>query len=334
MKNRALTSVKRKRTAMLKLDGLKPFYRTGLGQAFLGDALDVMKAIPTESVNLILTSPPFALQRKKDYGNEEADRYVSWFLQFAHDFRRILRPDGSLVIDIGGSWNKGSPTRSLYHFELLVALHRKGQFHLAQEFFWWNRAKLPSPAEWVTVRRLRVKDAVNCVWWLSKTENPKADNRKILQPYSDSMKLLLKNGYKAKLRPSGWDISTKFQKDNNGAIPPNIIEISNTDSNSHYLRRCREKEIKPHPARFPVQLPELFMKFLTDENDVVLDPFAGSNVTGAVAERLRRRWLAIELEKNYLESSRFRFEAAAQQVPRRATSKGAKPANQAALSLF
>jgi DNA modification methylase len=309
-------------------------YKTRLGKAYLGDSLEVMKGIPDESVNLIITSPPFALQRKKDYGNEEADRYVNWFLQFAPDFRRVLKQDGSLVIDIGGSWNKGSPTRSLYHFELLVALHRKARFHLAQEFFWWNRAKLPSPAEWVTVRRIRVKDAVNCVWWLSKTEKPKADNRRVLQPYSESMKLLLKNGYKAKMRPSGWDISTKFSKNNNGSIPPNIIEISNTDSNSHYLRRCREKGIKPHPARFPQQLPEFFIKFLTDENDVVLDPFAGSNVTGALAEKLGRRWIAIELDRSYLAGSQFRFEEAAQRTRPRSRPKPPVVAKAAALSLF
>ncbi len=299
---------------MLKLKSLKPYHKTENGRAFLGDALEVMRHIPDESVNLIITSPPFALQRKKDYGNEVADKYVEWFLRFATDFRRVLRPNGSLVIDIGGSWNKGVPTRSLYHFELLVALHRRAQFHLAQEFFWWNRAKLPSPAEWVTVRRLRVKDAVNCVWWLSKTPEPKADNRKVLRPYSESMKLLLKRGYKAKLRPSGWDISTKFNKDNNGAIPSNLIEVSNTDSNSHYLRRCREEGVHPHPARFPVQLPEFFIKFLTDPKDIVLDPFAGSNVTGAIAERLGRQWLAIELDRDYLRGSKFRFEAQAQRT--------------------
>jgi len=320
---------------MTLLKGLKPFHRTSSGQAFLGDALEVMKHIPDESVNLIVTSPPFALHRKKDYGNEVAERYVDWFLQFAPDFQRILKKDGSLVIDIGGTWNKGFPTRSLYHFELLVALHRRAHFHLAQEFFWWNRAKLPSPAEWVTVRRLRVKDAVNCVWWLSKSTSPKADNRKVLQPYSESMKLLLKRGYQAKLRPSGWDISTKFSKDNNGAIPSNLIEVSNTDSNSHYLRRCREKGIDPHPARFPIQLPEFFIKFLTDANDVVLDPFAGSNVTGAVAQKLGRRWLAIEMEKDYLRASRFRFEAAGLKGPLpKHTSVAQSPPEKVALSLF
>jgi site-specific DNA-methyltransferase (cytosine-N4-specific) len=255
-----------------------------------------------------MTSPPFALQRKKEYGNVEADDYVTWFLPFATQFRRVLKPKGSLVIDIGGSWVKGRPTRSLYHLELLVALCKKLEFHLAQEFFWYNPARLPTPAEWVTVRRVRVKDAVNHVWWLSKEPDPKADNRKILKPYSDAMRSLLRNGYKAKLRPSGHNISEKFQKNNHGAIPPNLIAISNTESNSYYLTACRESGIKPHPARYPAALPEFFIRFLTDPGDFVLDPFAGSNVTGEVCERLLRRWASFELVEDYLEASRFRFD--------------------------
>lgn len=267
-----------------------------------------MQSIPDTSVDLIITSPPFALQRKKEYGNADPEDYVAWFLPFAFQFRRILKDAGSLVIDIGGSWVKGQPTKSLYQIELLVALCRKVEFHLAQEFFWYNPARLPTPAEWVTVRRVRVKDAVNHVWWLSKSPNPKADNRKVLKPYSDSMLQLLKNGYTPKLRPSGHDISDKFQKDNAGAIPPNLLTYANTESNSHYLSACRKAGIKPHPARYPASLPEFFIRFLTDEGDTVLDPFAGSNVTGEVCEQMRRKWIAFELSEDYLEGSRFRFE--------------------------
>ncbi len=138
-------------------------------------------------------------------------------------------------------------------------------------------------------------------------EWPKADNRRVLRPYSDSMKNLIQNGYKAKLRPSGHDISPKFQKDLGGSIPHNLLQISNTDSNSMYLRKCKDKGIKPHPARFPQALPEFFIKFLTDPGDLVLDPFAGSNVTGRASEDLQRRWIAVELDTGYLEVSKFRF---------------------------
>lgn len=285
-----------------------PTLKTDLGKIVHADSLQYMKdEIESESIDLIFTSPPFALLRKKDYGNVDAEQYVAWFKNFAHEFHRVLKPAGSLVIDIGGSWIPGQPTRSLYHFELLIMLCREAKFHLAQELYWWNPAKLPTPAEWVNIRRIRVKDAVNTVFWLSKSPWPKASNKRVLSPYSDSMKDLLKNGYQAKLRPSGHDISDKFQKNNGAAIPPNLIPIPNTESNSAYLRYCRDRKIKPHPARFPTQLPEYFVRMLTDANDVVLDPFAGSCVTGEVCERLGRKWICCELVKQYVQGAVGRF---------------------------
>lgn len=260
-----------------------------------------------ESCDLIFTSPPFALVRKKDYGNESAKTYVDWFKDFGKEFLRILKPHGSLVIDIGGSWIPGQPTRSLYHFELAIMLTREIGFHLAQEFYWWNPAKLPAPAEWVTVRRVRVKDAVNTVYWFSKTPWPKASNKRVLAPYSDSMRDLLRNGYKAKLRPSGHDISDKFQTDNGAAIPPNLLAIPNTESNSSYLRFCKEKGLKPHPARFPSTLPEFFIRMLSDEGDLVFDPFCGSAVTAEVCEKLNRNWLCCEILPEYVAGAVGRF---------------------------
>jgi len=284
-----------------------PLYTQKYGKAYLGDALEIIKEIPDNSINLILTSPPFALTRKKEYGNESAEKYIEWFIPFADEFKRVLADTGSFVLDLGGAYLPGNPIRSIYQYELLVRLCKEVGFFLAQEFYHYNPARLPTPAEWVTIRRIRVKDAVNVVWWLSKTTNPKADNRKVLKPYSQSMKQLLKNGYKAQIRPSGHDISDKFQKDNQGAIPPNLLEIANTESNSIYLRRCKAAGIKPHPARFPQGFAEFFIKFLTDEGDLVLDPFAGSNTTGFVAETLQRRWISVEINRDYVLGSRYRF---------------------------
>ena len=286
---------------------LNPYYTQNLGKADLGDSLQLIKSIQENSINLILTSPPFALTRQKEYGNESAEKYIEWFLPFAQEFKRVLADNGSFILDLGGAYLRGNPVRSIYQYELLVRLCKELGFFLAQEFYHYNPARLPTPAEWVTIRRIRVKDSVNVVWWLSKTPNPKADNRKVLKPYSQSMKQLLKNGYKAKIRPSGHDISDKFQKDNQGAIPPNLLEIANTESNSAYLRRCKATGIKPHPARFPAKFAEFFIKFLTDEGDIVLDPFAGSNTTGFVAETWQRRWISFELNEDYLQGSLYRF---------------------------
>ncbi|MBW3582485.1 MAG: site-specific DNA-methyltransferase [Euryarchaeota archaeon] len=287
------------------------YHRTKSGRIYVGDSLDVLRTrVKDKSVNLIMTSPPFGLVRKKEYGNPPAEEYLDWFRPFAKEFRRVLDDQGSLVIDIGGSWIPGQPTRSLYHFKLLIMLCEEFGFHLAQEFYWWNPSKLPTPAEWVNIRRVRVKDAVNCVWWLSPSPWPRSDNRRVLQPYSQSMKDLLENGYKSMKRPSGHEISTKFDRDNGASIPPNLIALANTESNSSYLRYCKEQGIEPHPARFPADLPEMFIRMLTDVGDFVLDPFAGSCVTGEVSHRLNRKWLCAELVEDYVRGAVGRFPTA------------------------
>ncbi len=287
----------------------KPYFSTKRGKIYLGDSLGLFDdIIGCKSVDLIVTSPPFGLVRKKKYGNVDADKYLDWFRPFAEKFYDTLKDSGSLVIDIGGSWVPGQPTRSLYHYELLIMLCKEYGFHLAQEFFWWNPSKLPSPAEWVNIRRIRVKDSVNCVWWLSKTPWPKASNKRVPYPYSSSMKALLKNGYKAKLRPSGHDISENFGNNNGSSIAPNLIAIANTESNSKYSNYCKQNNIPIHPARFPQYLPEYFIRMLTDKGDLVVDPFAGSCITGEVAEKLGRSWICGEILEDYLKGALCRLD--------------------------
>ena len=285
----------------------KALYETDLGAAFVGDSRLFLKDLPDASVNLVMTSPPFALHFKKEYGNKSQPEYIPWFLEFAREVKRVLTDEGSFVIDLGGAYQPGQPTRSLYHFKLLISLVDEIGFHLAQEFYWYNPGKMPAPAEWVTVRRIRVKDSVNCLWWLSKTPTPKADNRKVLVPYSRDMERLIQKGYRAKQRPSGHNITEKWARDQGAAICSNLIVQGNNDSNGSYLKLCERAGFKPHPARFPPQLPEFFINFLTDEGDLVVDIFAGSNTTGAVCEQLRRRWLAFELDAGYLGAGKLRF---------------------------
>jgi len=285
-------------------------YRTKQGEARCGDSLELLAQLPDNSVQLVMTSPPFALQRKKEYGNKEQHEYVDWLAQFAAVVRRKLRDDGSFVLDLGGAYQKGVPARSLYNFRVPIRFCDDLGFFLAEDFYWFNPAKLPSPIEWVNKRKIRAKDAVNNVWWFSKTEWPKADVSKVLAPYSDRMKKLLKDPdafYSPKGRPSGHDISKGFGTDNGGAIPSNLLQYANTDSNGGYLRGCKSVGIKGHPARFPSKLPEFFIKYLTDPDDLVVDIFAGSNTTGHTAESLGRRWLSYDLSREYLSASAFRF---------------------------
>lgn len=287
-----------------------PLYITQHGKAYVGDSLELLSCLEDSSVDLVITSPPFALQREKEYGNVTQAKYVDWLLQFCEKVFQVIKDTGSFVLDLGGAYQKGRPVRSLYNYRVLIRLCDELGFRLAEEFFWYNPAKLPSPIEWVNKRKIRVKDAVNTVWWLSKTDYPKANVKNVLTPYSDRMEKLIQEKlqyYTPKKRPSGHDISDRFLEDRGGAIPPNLLEIPNTASMTQYLRCCRLVGQKGNPSRFPKALPRFFIEFLTDPNDLILDIFAGSNTTGAVAEETRRKWIAFEIEQTYLATSAFRF---------------------------
>lgn len=285
-------------------------YRTQFGRMILTRAENYLPLLPECSVDLVITSPPFALLRQKAYGNLDQAEYVDWLTSFGPAIRRVLKDTGSFVLDLGGAYQRGVPCRSLYNFRVLLRLCDEQGFYLAEEFFWHNPAKLPSPIEWVNKRKIRAKDSVNTVWWLSKSENPKANISNVLAPYSERMKQLIKDPesfYTPKDRPSGHEISKGFGRDNGGAIPSNLLQYPNTESNSIHIRLCKANSIAPHPARFPRALPEFFIKFLTEPGDTVVDIFAGSNTTGEAAESLERNWIALECDREYVIGSAFRF---------------------------
>ncbi len=289
-------------------------YKTELGKCLCGDSLNLIKTLEDGSVNLALTSPPFALQRKKAYGNESQEEYADWLCQFAELMYNKLAESGSLVLDIGGAYEKGIPAYSIYQFRVLLKLCDQLGYKLAQPFYWHNPSALPAPIEWVNKRKLRAKNSVNTIWWLCKNANKcKANIRNVLVPYSERMQHLMANPddfLKAEntQRPSGHVLTkSSWGKDNGGAIPPNLLQYSNSESNSHYLKYCKMLKIKGHPARFPISIPTFFIKFLTEENDLVVDFFGGSNTTGQASESLKRRWFSFELSKEYVAASVFRF---------------------------
>lgn len=307
------------------------YYSTDNGILYLGDSMNFLKNECYEElkgkVDLLITSPPFPLNNKKKYGNLQGEEYKEWFISLAPLYENLLSETGSIVIEIGNSWENERPVQSLLHLECLLGLVKNSNLRLIQEFICYNPSKLPSPAQWVTVNRLRTVDSYTHIWWLAKSDFPKADNTKVLRPYSKSMKnLLKKQKYNAGKRPSEHNISKNgFLKDNGGSIshnffelesideqrevrlPFNVLSFSNTNSNDSYMKKCRENNITPHPARMNAGIVNFFIDFLTDENDVVLDPFAGSNTTGYVAESKNRKWVSIEAEESYACQSKFRF---------------------------
>lgn len=288
-------------------------YRTKLGSCVCGDSLNVLETLEDESIDLVITSPPFPLQRKKEYGNKDKDEYIDWLVPFAEVVFRKLKRTGSFVIDLGGTYEKGKPTYSLYQFRTLLRFCDEVGFKLAQPFYWHNPSALPSPIEWVNKRKIRVKSSVNTIWWLTKDDFAKSNASNVLIPYSDRMKKFIEkpDGFikeNTTNRPSGHVMTKKtWAKNNGGAIPSNLLSYPNSESNSQYLKYCKLLELKRHPARFPVSIPEFFIKFLTDKGDLVVDIFSGSNTTGYAAELLGRKWFSIELDQDYVATSSFRF---------------------------
>lgn len=280
---------------------------------YLGKTEEVLAGEQVQSlkgkVDLIFFSPPFPLNRKKKYGNYQGDEYKLWLAEFAVLFKSFLSPTGSIVIELGNSWEPGSPTMSTLALESLLDFKKAADLHLCQQFIWSNPAKLPTPAQWVNIDRVRVKDSFTHIWWLSPSENPKADNRRVLREYSDAMKNLIKTQrYNPGKRHSEHHIGeTSFLTDNGGSIPPSVLEMSNTGSSSAYLKYCKKVGIKPHPARMPIGIPEFFIRFLTEPGDLVMDPFAGSGTTCEAAEELGRQWIGIEANTNYVKGSKGRF---------------------------
>lgn len=291
-----------------------PFYRTKNGICINATCEEVINdvLIPNyeRKVQLIFTSPPFPLNRAKKYGNLNGDEYKNWICDVGNSIKPLLTENGSIVIEIGNAWNSGQPTFSTLPMETLLEFKEKCGLYLCQEFIYFNPARLPGPIEWVNKRRVRVKDAFTRLWWMSTTPTPFANNRNVLEDYSKQMNKLLTTGkYNFGKRPSEHKISEKaFSRNNGGAIPSNVIIAPNTESKSKYLKLCKENGIPIHPARMPYQVPEFFIKLLTNEDDIVFDCFAGSNTTGFCAEKLKRQWISIEVNKDYYDGSRYRFE--------------------------
>jgi site-specific DNA-methyltransferase (cytosine-N4-specific) len=303
-------------------------FKTSGGESFHGDSLKLIKSKRFKKkyegkIDLIFTSPPFNLVKKKAYGNETGEEYINWLSEFAEPLADLLSETGSIVIELGNAWEKGSPVFSTIPMEALLNFKRKANLHLCQEFICHNPSRIPSPAEWTTIRRIRVKDSYTRLWWLSKTEFPKADNKKVLHEYGQSMKNLIKSKkLKTGKRPSGHTITDNFLKDNGGSISSNFLDpefdpylfhtdnalsIPNANTERVYNSFCEFNNLEKHPARMQLPLIEYFIRFLTDENDIVFDPFGGSNATGFIAEKNRRRWVSSELNIDYIKGSFVRF---------------------------
>lgn len=251
---------------------------------FLGDSKSILKKIPDNSVDLIVTSPPYADQRKGTYGGIHPDKYVDWFLPITNELLRVLKPSGTFILNIKEKVVEGE--RSTYVMELIIEMRKQGWLW-TEEFIWHK--KNCYPGKWPN----RFRDAWERLLQFNKDKKFNMYQEEVMVPMGDWAKTRLKNlSDTDKIRDNskvgsgfGKNISNWLMRDK--AFPTNVLHLATECSN------------KNHSASFPEQLPEWFIKLFTKEEDIVLDPFMGSGTTVFVAKRMKRHSIGIDIVPEY-----------------------------------
>ena len=261
-------------------------------ELFLGDCKDQLKLIPDNSVDLIITSPPYADQRKNTYGGVASDKYVDWFLPISEQLLRVLKPTGTFILNIKEKVIDGE--RSIYVMELILEMRKQGWLW-TEEFIWHK--KNCYPGKWPN----RFRDAWERLLQFNKEKKFLMYQEEVMVPMGDWSKTRLKNlSNTDKIRDNskvesgfGKNISNWLNREK--AYPTNVL---------HLATECTNKN---HSAAFPEELPEWFIKLFTKENDVVLDPFMGSGTTITVAQRMWRKSIGIEIIPEYYDMVKAKF---------------------------
>lgn len=273
------------------------------GHFWIGDCEKVLQRFPNDSIDFVLTSPPYA--DKRDYGTEgssvNADDYVAWFLPKARQIYRVLKQNGSFVLNI--SDKVVGDFQHLYVFELVLTLCKKIGFHLVRDYIWYNPATPPNV--YSRGGYGRTKKSHEYCFWFSKTNEWTFNLDPIRKPYGKDMQRYLNGKGKGdraqNTRPSTHNFNCeKVWNDNGGSDPGSVIECGNTSSNDSFMKLCKERGIS-HPSRFPEKLVEFFVLSGTNAGDIVLDPFSGSGTVAVVAAANRRRWVGIDMNENFCE---------------------------------
>ncbi len=250
----------------------------------LGDCRDLLKEIPDESVDLIITSPPYADQRKSTYGGVHPDKYVEWFLPISKELLRVLNPTGTFILNIKEKVVNGE--RSTYVLELILEMRKQGWFW-TEEFIWHKKNSYPG--KWPN----RFRDAWERLLQFNKDKKFNMYQEEVMVPMGDWAKTRLKKLSDNDKRRDESRVGSGFGKNISNwltrekAYPTNVVHLSTECSN------------KNHSAAFPEELPKWFIKLFTKPGDTVLDPFMGSGTTNIVAQKMHRHSIGIELIPEY-----------------------------------
>jgi len=254
-----------------------PLIKTDLGQAYIGDVFDLIHKIEDNTVQLIVTSPPFS----KENGHScEKTGYSEWITSHLERSRRVLRSGGFMVIELGGNWKKQTLERTVDHYEIILNACNTGGWHLLQVFYWYNPRALKMPDSWDESRPGRFRECISTIFWLACNSIVQVDIQRV-RSYNNTI-----------FEPYG-----------------NLVVFSDASEDLDYREACASAGLSPHFDPFPTTMPSFFISLLTDPSDLVLDPFAGSLTTGAAAEKLGRKWICFEKQENLIRTGIFRFES-------------------------
>lgn len=287
-------------------------YSTELGAAIWGDNLDFYSSI-NEPITLCVTSPPYPLRVKRNYGNVDEKAWVDFIVRTLEPIVNNLVPGGSIVLNVSNDiFKKGVPSRSLYLERMVLALNDELGLSLMDRIPWVNLSKPPSPTYWACVNRQQLCSGYEPIYWFTNDPSQvKSNNNRVLEPHSKSHLEFLKEGNTrvASYGDGAYKLrETSFSNLTDGKIPKNVIHRGHVCSDSKEVRKiAKELGLPAHSAMFPTAIPDFFIDFLTEKGDLVVDPFAGTNKTGLAAERKGRRWLCVEkmLEYIKIQSSLF-----------------------------
>ena len=260
---------------------------------FHGDSAEVLKALPDNTIDLIVTSPPYADQRKSTYGGVTTDQYVEWFLPISAQLLRVLKPTGTFILNIKEKVVNGE--RSTYVMELILAMRKQGWLW-TEEFIWHKKNSYPG--KWPN----RFRDAWERLLQFNKSKKFAMYQEEVMVPMGDWAKSRLKNLSETDKYRDNSKVGSGFGKNisnwigRDKAYPTNVL---------HLATECNNKK---HSAAFPEELPQWFIKLFTQEGDTVLDPFAGSGTTLFVAERMGRNAIGVELMDEYYQMIKEQIE--------------------------
>jgi DNA modification methylase len=288
-------------------------FSTEFGIAIISDCRNFFNKI-NEPIHLILTSPPYPLHVPKKYGNVNETKYVDWLCKTIEPVVALMVPGGSLCINISNDiFLKGLPSRSLYREHLVLALHSRLGLHKMDELIWENPCKPPAPFQWASKKRYQLNVAWEPIYWFTNDPTKiRSDNRRVLKPHTQAhYHFMTKGGVNKKSINSDGAYRKyvgSYSKVTLGKIPKNLITLPHDGhAISRYKKACNSIGLPYHGAMMPIKLVEFLIQFLTEKDDLVVDPFGGAITTGIVAEENGRRWICTEIFKEYVHSGFLRF---------------------------